>query len=92
MPSAVPNRPEATHRSCDTLAYDRLPSTVPPRRRLGARGLSRLRYALLTGIVVTASALGVGVALDASTTVYAVTMGAVMTVLYYAGDVDSENE
>ena len=56
-----------------------------------ARGLSRVRYALLTGAVVTASVLGVGVLLDTSTMVYAVTMGVTMAVLYYAGDVNSED-
>ena len=56
-----------------------------------ARGLSRVRYALLTGAVVTASVLGVGVLLDTSTTVYAVTMSVTMAVLYYAGDVNSED-
>jgi len=56
-----------------------------------ARGLSRVRYALLTGAVVTASVLGVGVLLDTSTTVYAVTMGVTMVVLYYAGDMNSED-
>ncbi|TKX55801.1 MULTISPECIES: hypothetical protein [Halorubrum] len=57
-----------------------------------ARGLSRLRYALLTGVVVTTSVLAVGVLLDASTTVQAVTMGVVMAVLYYAGDVNSADD
>lgn len=57
-----------------------------------ARGLSRLRYALLAGVLVTASVLAVGVALGESTTVYAVTMGVVMTVLYYAGDVNAEDD
>ncbi|CDK38805.1 MULTISPECIES: hypothetical protein [unclassified Halorubrum] len=57
-----------------------------------ARGLSRLRYALLTGVVVIASVLAVGVVLDTSTTVYAVTMGVVMTVLYYVGDVNAEDD
>ncbi|WP_432507938.1 hypothetical protein [Halorubrum ezzemoulense] len=56
-----------------------------------ARGLSRLRYALFTGAVVTASVLAVGVALGASTTVHAVTMGVVMAALYYAGDVNAED-
>mgnify|MGYP006965668219 FL=1 len=40
---------------------------------------------------MTASVLGVGVLLDTSTTVYAVTMGVTMAVLYYAGDVNSED-
>lgn len=57
-----------------------------------ARGLSRLRYALLAGVLVTASVLAVGVALGESTTVYAVTMGVVMSVLYYAGDVNAEDD
>ncbi|MDB2259887.1 hypothetical protein PM035_04080 [Halorubrum ezzemoulense] len=56
-----------------------------------ARGLSRLRYALFTGAVVTASVLAVGVALGASTTVQAVTTGVVMAALYYAGDVNAED-
>ncbi|QWC20490.1 hypothetical protein [Halorubrum sp. 2020YC2] len=56
-----------------------------------ARGLSRLRYALFTGVIVTVSVLSVGVLLDTSTTVYAVTMGAVMAILYYAGDVNAED-
>mgnify|MGYP006275569301 CR=1 FL=1 len=55
-----------------------------------ARGLSRVRYALLTGAVVTASVLSVGLVLDATTTVRAVTMGAVMAALYYAGDVNAD--
>ncbi|PSQ57024.1 hypothetical protein BRD22_03315 [Halobacteriales archaeon SW_8_68_21] len=57
-----------------------------------ARGLSRLRYALLTGVVVTTSVLAVGVVLGTSTTLQAVTMGVVMTTLYYAGDVNSEDD
>ena len=57
-----------------------------------ARGLSRVRYALLTGVVVTASVLAVGVVLDTSTTLQAVTMGATMAALYYAGDVNSEED
>ena len=56
-----------------------------------ARGLSRLRYALFTGVIVTVSVLSVGVLLDTSTTVYAVTMGVVMAILYYAGDVNAED-
>ncbi|MDV7349495.1 hypothetical protein R3751_06850 [Halorubrum distributum] len=56
-----------------------------------ARGLSRLRYALLTGVIVTASVLGVGVLLDATTTVQAVTMGVTMAALYYAFDVNAED-
>ena len=55
-----------------------------------ARGLSRLRYALLTGVVVTASVLSVGVLLDATTTVQAVTMGVTMAALYYAFDVNAD--
>ena len=54
-----------------------------------ARGLSRLRYALLTGAVVTASVLSVGVLLDTSTTVQAVTMGVTMAALYYAFDANA---
>ncbi|EMA64550.1 hypothetical protein C470_01121 [Halorubrum distributum JCM 13561] len=56
-----------------------------------ARGLSRLRYALLTGVIVTASVLAVGVLLDATTTVQAVTMGVTMAALYYAFDVNAED-
>lgn len=56
-----------------------------------ARGLSRLRYALLAGVVVTVSVLAVGVVLDESTTVQAVTMGVVMAILYYAFDVNAED-
>ncbi|RLM75968.1 hypothetical protein [Halorubrum sp. Atlit-26R] len=55
-----------------------------------ARGLSRLRYALLTGVVVTASVLSVGVLLDATTTVQAVTMGVTMAALYYAFDMNAD--
>jgi uncharacterized membrane protein len=54
-----------------------------------ARGLSRLRYALLAGVIVTATVLSVGVLLDTSTTVQAVTMGVTMAVLYYAFDVNA---
>jgi hypothetical protein len=57
-----------------------------------ARGLSRLRYALLTGVIVTASVLSVGVLLDTSTTVQAVTMGVTMAVLYYAFDVNASDD
>jgi uncharacterized membrane protein len=54
-----------------------------------ARGLSRLRYALLAGVIVTATVLSVGVLLDTSTTVQAVTMGVTMAMLYYAFDVNA---
>ena len=57
-----------------------------------ARGLSRVRYALLTGIVASASVLGVGVVLDTSTTVYAVTMGVTMAALYYAIDANAADD
>ncbi|GAA0533743.1 hypothetical protein ABNG02_09295 [Halorubrum ejinorense] len=57
-----------------------------------ARGLSRVRYALLTGIVASASVLGVGVVLDTSTTVYAVTMGVTMAVVYYATDANAADD
>ena len=57
-----------------------------------ARGLSRVRYALLTGIVASASVLGVGVVLDTSTTVYAVTMGVTMAALYYATDANAADD
>ena len=57
-----------------------------------ARGLSRLRYALLAGVVVTASVLSVGVLLDTSTTVQAATMGVTMAALYYAFDVNAEDD
>ncbi|MYL67088.1 hypothetical protein [Halorubrum distributum] len=57
-----------------------------------ARGLSRLRYALLTGVIVTASVLAVGVLLDTTTTVQAVTMGVTMAVLYYAFDVNASDD
>ncbi|WP_434522011.1 hypothetical protein [Halorubrum sp. AS12] len=56
-----------------------------------ARGLSRLRYALLAGVVVTVSVLAVGVLLDTSTTAFAVTMGVILAGLYYAGDVNAED-
>ncbi|TKX75518.1 hypothetical protein EXE46_03465 [Halorubrum sp. GN11_10-6_MGM] len=54
-----------------------------------ARGLSRVRYALLTGAVVTASVLAVGVALGTSKTLEAVTMGVTMAALYYAFDMNA---
>ena len=57
-----------------------------------ARGLSRLRYALLAGVIVTATVLSVGVLLDTSTTVQAVTMGVTMAALYYAFDVNAEDD
>ena len=57
-----------------------------------ARGLSRLRYALLTGVIVTATVLSVGVLLDTSTTVQAVTMGVTMATLYYAFDMNAEDD
>lgn len=57
-----------------------------------ARGLSRLRYAVLTGGIVTTTLLSVGVLLDITTTVQAVTMGVTMAVLYYAFDVNAEND
>ena len=57
-----------------------------------ARWLSRLRYALLTGVIVTASVLAVGVLLDITTTVQAVTMGVTMAALYYAFDVNAGDD
>ncbi|WP_423997832.1 hypothetical protein [Halorubrum trapanicum] len=57
-----------------------------------ARGLSRLRYALLTGVIVTASVLAVGVLLDTTTTVQAVTMGVTMAALYYAFDMNAGDD
>jgi hypothetical protein len=57
-----------------------------------ARGLSRLRYALLAGVIVTTTLLSVGVLLDITTTVQAVTMGVTMAVLYYTFDVNAEND
>jgi uncharacterized membrane protein len=54
-----------------------------------ARGLSRFRYAVLTGVIATASVLAVGVLLDITTTVQAVTMGVTMAALYYAFDVNA---
>ena len=51
-----------------------------------ARGLSRFRYALVAGVIVTTTLLSVGVLLDITTTVQAVTMGVTMAVLYYAFD------
>ena len=57
-----------------------------------ARGLSRLRYAVLTGVIVTATVLSVGVLLDTSTTVQAVTMGVTMGALYYAFDANAEDD
>jgi uncharacterized membrane protein len=57
-----------------------------------ARGLSRFRYAVLAGVIVTATLLSVGVLLDITTTVQAVTMGVTMAVLYYAFDVNAEND
>ena len=53
------------------------------------RGLSRLRYAVLTGVIATASVLAVGVLFDTSTTVQAVTMGVTMAALYYAFDMNA---
>ncbi|GAA0722388.1 putative membrane protein [Halorubrum trapanicum] len=55
-----------------------------------ARGLSRFRYAVLAGVIVTTTLLSVGVLLDITTTVQAVTMGVTMAVLYYAFDVNAE--
>jgi hypothetical protein len=55
-----------------------------------ARGLSRVRYALVTGVVVTASVLAVGVVLDRPTTLQAVTMGVTMAIIYYATDANAE--
>ncbi|ELZ61572.1 MULTISPECIES: hypothetical protein [Halorubrum] len=57
-----------------------------------ARGLSRLRYALFTGVVVVASVLAVGVVLGTSTTVYAFSMGVTMTVIYYVTDPNSTDD
>jgi hypothetical protein len=55
-----------------------------------ARGLSRVRYALVTGVVVTASVLAVGVVLDRPMTLQAVTMGVTMAIIYYATDANAE--
>lgn len=57
-----------------------------------ARGLSRLRYALFTGVVVVTSVLAVGVALGTPTTLHAVTMGVTMTVIYYVTDPNSADD
>jgi len=57
-----------------------------------ARGLSRVQYALFTGVVVTASVLGVGVVLDTSTTLQAVTMGVTIAVIYYATDANAGDD
>ena len=54
-----------------------------------ARGLSRLRYALLTGVIATASVLVVGVLFNTSMTFQAVTMGVTMAALYYAFDMNA---
>ncbi|RLM63539.1 hypothetical protein DVK05_14800 [Halorubrum sp. Atlit-8R] len=54
-----------------------------------ARGLSRLRYALLTGAFATASVLAVGVLFGTSMTFQAVTMGVTMAALYYAFDMNA---
>ena len=57
-----------------------------------ARGLSRLRYALLAGVLVAVSVLAVGVVLRESTTVYAAAMGVTMALLYYAADVNAADD
>ena len=57
-----------------------------------ARDLSRFRYALLTGVIVTTTLLSVGVVLDITTTVQAVTMGVTMAALYYAFDVNAGDD
>ncbi|TKX58990.1 hypothetical protein EXE44_05445 [Halorubrum sp. SS7] len=54
-----------------------------------ARGLSRLRYALLTGAFATVSVLAVGVLFNTSMTFQAVTMGVTMAALYYAFDMNA---
>jgi len=46
----------------------------------------------ITGVIVTASVLAVGVLLDTTTTVQAVTMGVTMTVLYYAFDMNAGDD
>ena len=68
------------------------PRTIYRRFDEWARGLSRGRYALLAGIVAAVTVLVVGVVLDTSTTVQAVTMGVVLTVLYYVGNVNAEGD
>jgi uncharacterized membrane protein len=57
-----------------------------------ARGLSRFQYAVLAGVIVTTTLLSVGVLLDITTTVQAVTMGVTMAALYYAFDVNAEDD
>ena len=57
-----------------------------------ARGLSRFRYALVAGVIVTTTLLSVGVLLDVTTTVQAVTMGVTLAALYYLFDVNAEND
>ena len=54
-----------------------------------ARGLSRFRYALVAGVIATASVLVVGVLSDTSMTFQAVAMGVTMAALYYAFDMNA---
>ncbi|WP_096392955.1 hypothetical protein [Halorubrum trapanicum] len=68
------------------------PRTLYRRLDDWARGLSRLRYALLAGVIVTTTLLSVGILLDITTTVQAVTMGVTMTGLYYAFDVNASDD
>lgn len=57
-----------------------------------ARGLSRFRYALLAGVIVTTTLLSVGVLLDVTTTVQAVATGVTMAALYYTFDVNAGDD
>ena len=57
-----------------------------------ARGLSRFRYAVLAGVIATTTLLSVGLLLDITTTVQAVTMGVTMAALYYAFDVNAGDD
>ncbi|WP_134671508.1 hypothetical protein [Halorussus marinus] len=50
------------------------------------RARSRLEYALLAGVITAMTALAVGAVLGEPTAVKAVTLGATMTVVYYAFD------
>jgi len=57
-----------------------------------ARGLSRVQYAVLAGVIATTTLLSVGLLLDITTTLQAVTMGVTIAVIYYVFDVNAGDD
>lgn len=57
-----------------------------------ARGLSRLRYAALIGVISASSVLLVGTLVGGSTTIEAITMGLTLAILFYAFDPNHQEQ